>query len=114
MLSETDITFFLRRIGLRATHVGFHYLACAIALVVVNEAYLKCLTTRLYPEIAQKFAICPSSVERSLRNMVEIFWNRGNVPLLEGMLGYSLPDKPTTGEFIDILASYLRLEQQPA
>ncbi len=105
---DTDIAFLLRKIGLRATHAGFHYLACAVALAAANEAYLNALTTMLYPEVAQRFRISSSSVERSLRNMVEVFWHRGNIPLLEEMLGYSLPGRPTTGEFIDILASHVR------
>lgn len=41
------ISLFLRRIGLRATLTGFHYLAYALSLVLQDETYLLHLTTRL-------------------------------------------------------------------
>ena len=106
---NVKIAVFLRKIGLRATYVGFNYLVSAIEMVLSDDDYLQCLTTRLYPEIAQKYQISAASVERSLRTLLEVFWSRGNVPLLEELLGYPLPSKPSTGEFIDILSSHFRL-----
>ncbi len=102
------IPSFLRRIGLRATLIGFHYLAYALSLVLQDETYLLQLTTRLYPKVAERFAVSPSNVERCLRTVINAFWDRGNFRLLEELLGYHIPDKPYAGEFIDILAGYLR------
>ena len=102
------ISLFLRRIGLRATLTGFHYLAYALSLVLQDETYLLHLTTRLYPQIAERFSVSVFNVERCLRTAVNVFWDRGNIRILEDLLGYPIPDKPYAGEFIDMLAGYLR------
>ena len=105
---NTQISLGLGRIGLRATLTGFHYLVYALSLVLQDETYLLHLTTRLYPQIAERFSVSVFNVERCLRTAVNVFWDRGNIRILEDLLGYPIPDKPYAGEFIDMLAGYLR------
>lgn len=102
------IVLLLHRLGLRATLHGFHYLTCALLLVLEDESYLLGLTKRLYPAVAKAQCASPSRVEHSLRTLVDGFWERGNVHILEELVGYPLLHKPYVGEFIDILAAYLR------
>lgn len=105
---KEKISSSLRKLGFRATLHGFYYLSSALLLVLEDESYLLHLTTRLYPEIAKIYSVSAICVERSLRTLLTNFWDRGDVSLLEDMVGYSLTVKPYLGEFIDILADYLR------
>ena len=105
---NSDIDIRLRSVGLRATLMGFRYLSSAIALVLDDESYLHCLTTRLYPDVAAQFHVSPASVEHSMRTMVEVFWDREDHRPLEKILGYPLSRRPSTGEFIDLLSSSMK------
>lgn len=104
-----DIHILLHRLGLRSTYNGFRYLAYAIFLAIEDDAYLRSLTTALYPAIADQFHITAASVERSLRTLIEVFWLRGNTGYFERIVGYALPDKPYVGEFIGILVEYIKI-----
>ena len=100
-----QISIFLRNVGFRATYAGFPFLVCAISLVILEEDYLRCLTKRLYPDVARRFGVSPAAVEHDIRSLFSAFWTQGNGSLLEKHLGYPLRSRPFTGEFIDILAS---------
>lgn len=99
---------FLRRIGFRATHLGFVYYTRAVMLVMEDESYLRCLTTRLYPKIAETFQTTACCVEHAMRTDLDAFWYRGNRKLFETLIGYELVGKPSAGEFIDILAWHIK------
>ena len=51
-----QISALLRKAGFRATYAGFPFLVYAISLVVLHEDYLRCLTQRLYPDVARRSA----------------------------------------------------------
>lgn len=106
---EQHIAHFLRRIGFRATHLGFIYYIHAVMLVMENESYLRCLTKGLYARIAETFRTSARSVEHALRTDLDAFWRRGNIRLLEELIGYPLTGKPSVGEFIDILSSHIKM-----
>lgn len=104
-----NIHILLHRLGFRTTYRGFPYLVYAIRLILEDDSYLRNLTTALYPAIAGEFHSNAASVEHSLRTLRDMFWLRGNMAYFERIVGYVLPDKPYVGEFIGILAEYLRL-----
>ena len=103
-----DICLLLRKTGLRGTLRGFHYLAKATLFVLNDASYLFHLTKRLYPDVAHAYNVTAKQVERSMRTAVELIWSQGNVAALEELIGYRIKDRPYVGEFIDILAGYLR------
>lgn len=105
---DTAIGMLLRKIGLRGTLCGFHYLSQAILFVLEDASYLRHLTGRLYPDVALACNATPAQVERSMRTAIEVIWNRGDVATLEKLIGYRIRHKPYVGEFIDILAGYLQ------
>lgn len=105
---DTTIAALLRRIGLRGTLRGFHYLQKAALLVLEDETYLLHLMKRLYPDIAHAFQVAPAQVERSMRTAIAVIWDQGNVAVLEDLIGYPIQGRPCVGEFIDIIVGYLR------
>lgn len=108
MKMEEMISQLLHKIGLRGTLRGFHYLSKAILLVLEDASYLLHLTKRLYPDVALACNATAMRVERSMRTAIEAIWNQGDVAALEELIGYTIKGKPCVGQFIDILAGYLR------
>lgn len=72
-----------------------------------NEDYLLSVGKLLYTRIAEAYSTTGSSVERDIRTVIRICWERGNRPLLQEIAMYPLHARPTAGEFFDILANYL-------
>ena len=62
----------------------------------------------LYQEMARKFHISPSSVERDLRTLIRSCWEEPDRSFLEHVAGRALSKPPTNSEFIDMLAAFLR------
>ena len=103
-----DIQKLVRSLGIGGNYQGYRYLLYALSLCLQNEDYLLSVSKLLYPEIAHTYQTSASSVERNLRTVVSVCWERGNRPLLESISLCPLSSKPTIGEFLDILTEYLQ------
>lgn len=103
-----DIQKLVRSLGIGGNYQGYRYLLYALSLCLQNEDYLLSVSKLLYPEIAHTYQTSASSVERNLRTVVSVCWERGNRPLLESISLCPLSSKPTIGEFLDILTEYLK------
>lgn len=103
-----SIETLIHRLGICSIYKGYSYLVYAVELVVRNEEYLLYITKALYPDIAKYFHSTSSRIERSLRTVITNCWNEGNRELLNRIAGYELQRKPTTGEFIALLAYYVK------
>ena len=103
-----EIEHLIRSLGIGATYRGYKYLCYAISLCLENEDYLLGISKLLYPTIANTFQTTPSSVERDLRTVINVCWERGNRSLLTTIAMYPLETKPTTGAFLDILIGHLQ------
>lgn len=82
------------------------------ALMVAHPPLLDNLHTRLYPLVARRHGMTPAAVERSLRTLVEVTWNHGELAALERFFGHSIdPErgKPTNKEFLCRLQERLTL-----
>ena len=103
-----EVCLLLHRLGFRCTYKGFRYLCYAIELAMADETYLTRLTKGLYPDIAAHFHTTGSAVERSMRTLIEIFWQQGNQDYFEKITFYPIQVKPYPGEFIAILVCHLK------
>ena len=103
-----EIPHLVRSLGIGATYRGYRYLLLALSLCLEDEDYLLGISKILYPYIAQMYQTSASSVERDLRTVITVCWERGNRNLLQQISPCPLSGKPTTGEFLDILTHYLR------
>lgn len=102
-----EIQHLVRSLGISGNYQGYRYLTYAIFLCLKDEDYLLGVSKLLYPEIARNFQTTASSVERNLRTVINVCWERGNRDLLENISLYPLSGKPTTAEFLDIITSHL-------
>ena len=83
----------LKTLGIRRTYKGYYYVADAIHLVMNDASMLLYVSKSLYPEIARMHDTTINCVEYA--------------DVLRDMAGVPLYRKPTSSEFIDILAEYL-------
>ena len=105
-----SIPYCVRSLGIGGNYQGYRYLTHALMLCLEDEDYLLGVSKLLYPEIARIYQTTASSVERNLRTVITVCWERGNRELLQSMSMYPLLGKPTTGEFLDIITGYLKHE----
>ena len=101
----------LHSLGLFGTSTAMLQMLCAIRLAHADVYLVKDMMSRLYPAVARHFeGASVSSVERNLRSIRDKQWAKGDVDLLRKMAGFNLQEKPTTGEFIDIIRYYMERE----
>ena len=107
-VKEKEIQRVLRTLGVNGSYIGFHQMSFALSRIVQDEMLLTYISKGLYVETASKFGTTVSCVERNMRTLIQIIWNFGDRELLEEMAGRKLEKKPGNGEFIDIIAGYLK------
>lgn len=98
----------IRCLGIGATYRGYRYLCYGVQLCLMDEEYLLSINKLLYPMIAKEFNTTLSSVERDIRTVIQVCWDRGNKDLLQDIAFHPLQCRPTAGEFLDILVAHLQ------
>lgn len=103
----------LIKIGIRCDLIGFSYLCYAVELVIENPMLCHNLCKGLYAEVGKKFAIEKQCcVERSIRHAIDTTFNEKSFESINKMFGtelFSIYDKPTAGELIQLVAEYYNL-----
>lgn len=62
-------------VGVNPGLLGYDYLKIGVDMVCNDRDYLRNMTRRLYPEIAQQVGSTPSRVERAIRHAIEGAFN---------------------------------------
>ena len=73
------------------------------------------ITKSVYPSIAQKYDATPGSVERAIRNAIEICFTRTRGDILYKTFGNAIDvdkGKVTNSEFIGLIADKVRVQYQ--
>ena len=89
----------LHRLGMPSHLKGYQYVLEGILLVQKEKYSMR----RIYQLISEKYDATISSVERAIRNAIEISWTRGDWELMEEIFGNSIDlekGKPTNQEFL--------------
>ena len=110
------ITKIMLELGMPVHLSGYHYLREAIRISMEDMELVGSVTKLLYPEIAKVFHTESEKVERAIRSVIEVGWERGNVDFYELIFGYSRKhgnSRPTNSEFIVALADLARMEFAP-
>lgn len=109
---EAKIKKLLHRLGTPAHIKGYQYVTDAITIAVEDVETLDAITKVLYPSVAKMHKTTGSRVERAIRHAVEVTWDRGDLDILQEVFGYTIninKGKPTNGEFISLIADYIRM-----
>ena len=102
----------LNRLGIRLSSRAYPYILYAIEMTADDPTVLFAVTGKIYPAIAARFGVSPSSVEHAIRYSLERCWRNGNRALLNEIAGYALPYRPYTKEFLTMLVEYMRRRKQ--
>lgn len=105
MLTILELVQYL---GIPGNYIGRRYLITAVELVLDNEDSLLRVTKLLYPQVALAHDTTMMRVEKNLRTVIKLCWDRNGRERLERLAGYPLESKPDTAEFIDILSSFIK------
>ena len=114
---EDAIRQILLELGAPAHLTGHPYVVRGSLLVVSNQMFLNNITFGLYPQLAAEFDTTAARVERSIRHLIEITWERGDMDVLNRYFGNTVsPDrgKPTNGEFIARIANVVKRRMKAA
>ena len=106
-VKSAEICILLRELHIYPKYRGYQYLAAAIRLVSQDESLLCSVTKTLYPMVAELYHTTWNCVEHDMRTAITVCWDQGGKSLLETISRRELLRRPTTVEFIDILANYL-------
>lgn len=94
----------LRRLGVTANYKGFAYTAYAMVLCAEQPDLLLLVTKNLYPEVAKRYRTTWQAVERNIRTVSRVVWER-NPALLGRMADCTLVEKPRCSQFLAIVAA---------
>ena len=108
-----EITGILHQLGIPAHLFGHNYLREAILMVIHDRSLATKLSKAVYPVIARKYGKSTASVEKAMRNALDIAWERGKTDLLNDLFGYTIninKGRATNSEFIALIADKLSLK----
>lgn len=116
---EENILMVLKEIGIPASLNGYQYLIDALMILITAKDNINDIRVckDVYPTIASKYGASSSSVERCIRNAIEVGFNRGNVKYLDELFGYTVETrkgKPTNTEFLFYVADYIKRGLKPS
>jgi len=100
----------LRKTGMGGTRKGFWAMVWSISLVLEEPMMTASVAAGLYPRVAEICGMSKQCIMRDMRYLVEWCWNFGDREALYKIMGRQMIEKPTVGEFIDLVASHIRSE----
>ncbi len=102
-IGMNEIYDLLYSLGLTANYSGFFHTAYAVQLVIDNPQRLLMVTKRLYPEVARHYLTTQQAVERNIRTVINVAWEKNPQKIAE-LARCPVQTKPTVSQFISILA----------
>ncbi len=108
---ERDVTAMLFKIGVPEHFKGYALLKTAILYVVNDYSLIDNVMALLYPMLAKRHASSVSCVERNIRNVIQIIWDRGNMECLADIFGSTIGSRkgtPSNSQFIATIADIIR------
>ncbi len=103
------IYILLQQLGVTSSYTGFFHTAYAILLTIGEPRRLLLVTKWLYPDVAAYYRTSWYAVERNIRTVVNLVW-KTHPELLSQLAGYPLDKRPSSSQFIFILAEHLASE----
>lgn len=108
--AQESIEQILSGSGFPAHVQGYRYLVEAVKLVQADKSLINNITKGLYPMVAKRCAASTTQVERLIRHAIALGWQRDCATKLNEHFGsgaLSSSKKPTNGELIALLASWI-------
>jgi two-component system response regulator (stage 0 sporulation protein A) len=97
----------LRCLGVYGSYEGSRYITYAVVKIAEKPDMTHNVCKGLYKDISEHFNVSNDSVERNIRTVINIIWNRGNREMLEFIFGFHLEKRPSNTEFLDAVSKYV-------
>lgn len=114
---ETIVREVLLELGAPDHLSGHPYMVEALLMCLEDRMYINNITFGLYPQVAAKFDTTAARVERAMRHLIEVTWDRGDVDVLIRYFGNTISmdrGKPTNGEFIARITNVVKQQLKGA
>lgn len=111
MDAEAVIRDILLDLGAPDSLNGHAYTVESILMCLLEPKLVHCTIKGLYPMVADKFGTTVSRVERSIRHMIEVMWERADYEVLVRYFGNTISadrGRPTNSEFIGRITNVVR------
>lgn len=105
----THVRQLMHKLGITANYTGYFHAAHAVMLSAQEPERLLLITKWIYPDVAKHYHTTWRSVERNIRTVSKLAWET-NRPELERMAQHALPNRPSAGVFLAILAAQAERE----
>ena len=112
---ELQTTIEIRKLGIPANLKGYYYLRTAVMIAIKNREFVHCVTTELYPKIAEMYKTSPMNVDRTIRHAIDIACERDMTNTINSYFGcetYNKQNKPTNSEVIAIIVDNICLKNR--
>ena len=112
---EKEITKTLDELNLSKELKGYQYLHTAIDMTAQEPRTVLDGIGKLYEAIAKKYGTTPRGVALAICSLVEKAWFYGDIDVLNSYFGYTINNsrgKPTTPEFIAMIADKVRIQNE--
>ncbi len=95
----------LNEIGITKKYNGYYFLLEILEDLVNNSKTIKSYSREIYPEIARKYGKNECSIERDIRSIINVMWDKR----LKEKLGrfWNESYRPSCCEFYNIMKDYL-------
>ena len=105
---QIEIETVLRALGGNGTKKGFTGIVLGVSMALEEPELLCAVTKDLYPAIGEIMGMNDQAVRKNMRGVLDWCWDMGDRDKLNEVACRRVVDKPTVGEFIDMIAGYMR------
>ena len=103
-----NIRAFLARLGLTEESEALEQLIWVILRAHEDPSLLKCVRKGLYPSVIKLLdGVSQRTLERNMSELMDWFWQHGDLDRFHRILGYKTICRPTTAEFVLTVRKYM-------
>lgn len=95
----------LNEIGLTENYLAFFYLVDIMDILINETKIVRSFSTEVYPKLAKKYNKSMCTIERDIRNVINVLWDDGMKYKLSNY--FNKTDKPKCCEFIYLIKNYI-------
>lgn len=113
--TQSMIVSALLDVGVNPGLLGYDYLKTGIEMVCNDRQYLRNMTGKLYPDIADSFGTTASRVERAIRHSIETAFNNMTTNTMKKYFGNVVSvssGKVTNTTFIAVMVEHISEDLQ--
>lgn len=106
-MKPKKISELLIALGLCPAYKGYSYLQYAIYLTTTHKYRQGLIVGELYQETADYFHVSKSTVQHSIRSLLDVYWNQNNAGHFSTITGFPVHNALPPREFIAVVSEYL-------